>query len=410
MRRDVEESLAHVATGEPLLPRLLRRVLQRQHPASHELSLMGRFRCCGNVGLAQAGQIRHVVDHERVRFGRGEQPILKVGRQHRLFPIELAQPRLVRVGEQGARAHEVEVIALDQLTIFGRQRRVRFAARRSHERDETARRRGRSRRCARRASARAPTCALCNVSFVLAPSDCGEGAQHAGEQNTRSLQCDERVLEGRLRRLMRDRRHFGEVLPHALFDRRLVVGVADLIERRSAERKIARREERIVGGSCWRQSGRHGTVQIGSSPSTAGILPNVSRLEWAETQIPREPQRSREREEYKGKANRQHDRHDLDFGPWWRRPRHDDPEERNTDRDELATDQVEHVRADPEVRRFTALERESARGTLVLHLEPAAKDSPTAAARASQPQRASELCRDRGRRGRVRRCAPSVGH
>ena len=77
----------------------------------------------------------------------------------------------------------------------------------------------------------------------------GDGAErfeHARQQHARALERHDRVLERRPAALVGDRRDFGEMRAHALLDRRLVVGVANAVERRRSERQRARREQRIL--------------------------------------------------------------------------------------------------------------------------------------------------------------------
>jgi hypothetical protein len=82
-----------------------------------------------------------------------------------------------------------------------------------------------------------------NVSLVFDP-DLGDPRQ----QRTRLLHRLDRVGECRRRFLVGDDLHLGELLLHARFDGRLVVGGLDLVEGRRVERQRAGLEKRIRAG------------------------------------------------------------------------------------------------------------------------------------------------------------------
>jgi hypothetical protein len=62
----------------------------------------------------------------------------------------------------------------------------------------------------------------------------------------------------------------------------------------------------------------------------------------------------------------------------------DHPDDRNADRQHLAGDQVEYVRADPKIRALTTLEGKSAAGTMIREREPVPQNATAATARASK--------------------------
>ena len=241
------------------------------------------------------------------------------------------------------------MIALDEVQLARPRGELLAAIVDRSNRDETARRRDRSRRCARRARALPSICSACSVSLVFATRDCREHPEHARQQHAGALERDDRVVERRRGGCCGDRRDFGEVLPHPLFDRRLVVGVANPIERRerrteacSARRTDCRVRDTLVvdavdtslkrrlspahthqAHASADQQGSESRI-VGPVPfsadgttSLAGAAASIPGLGGTKAQIPREPQRSRKREEHKRKANRQHDRHDLDGVHGW---------------------------------------------------------------------------------------------
>ena len=78
----------------------------------------------------------------------------------------------------------------------------------------------------------------------------GEHEEHVGaarEQFAAALHGLDGVLEGRRLGVVGDGANFGQVLLHALFDGRLVVGVFQLVEGRRLERQRAGRHQRILG-------------------------------------------------------------------------------------------------------------------------------------------------------------------
>src|SRR6478752_10415557 len=77
---------------------------------------------------------------------------------------------------------------------------------------------------------------------------------------------------------------------------------------------------------------------------------DVTWLERPKAQIPREPQRSRERKEHERKADCQYQRRQLDARPRLVRGGRDHPDDGSADRHHLAKDEIEHIRPDPKLR------------------------------------------------------------
>ena len=75
--------------------------------------------------------------------------------------------------------------------------------------------------------------------------DAVERRHGAVEQLAGLFHGDQRVLEGRRGRIVRDRAHFLALLRHAGFNRGLVVAVLDLVERRGVKGQSTGRVERI---------------------------------------------------------------------------------------------------------------------------------------------------------------------
>src|SRR5690606_14978894 len=74
------------------------------------------------------------------------------------------------------------------------------------------------------------------------------------------------VGEGRRLGVVRDRADLGQVLAHPLLDRRLVVGVADAVERRRLERQRACGQQRVPG------LGGHGGAVVRQGVVVGGTL------------------------------------------------------------------------------------------------------------------------------------------
>jgi len=69
---------------------------------------------------------------------------------------------------------------------------------------------------------------------------------HAGERLTASLQRDDRVVERRLSRVVRDLLDFRALLPQPFLESGLEVVVADLVEGRRVERQLALAEQGVL--------------------------------------------------------------------------------------------------------------------------------------------------------------------
>ena len=57
--------------------RLLRRVLQREHPLAIELEFFGRFRGGGNICFAQTVEVSLVINNDRAIVRLGENVVFK---------------------------------------------------------------------------------------------------------------------------------------------------------------------------------------------------------------------------------------------------------------------------------------------------------------------------------------------
>src|ERR1051325_2687143 len=82
-----------------------------------------------------------------------------------------------------------------------------------------------------------------------------EDLGNARQQSARALHRLKRVRERRPRRIVGDLFHFGQLIFHACLNRRLVVAVLYLVERRRVKRQSAFSEERVGGG--WRNCLRY---------------------------------------------------------------------------------------------------------------------------------------------------------
>ena len=165
----------------------------------------------------------------------------------RHFPVEGAEPVLVRRGEVGAGAHEVLVVSLDHQALQRIEAQAGAAVVEGLdpleqgvvERDGVPMR-GHSGR-------QGPLDGLQGVVRV-GGGEAAEDALHTAEQLARALEREDRVLERRRGAFVDDGLHLGELLAHPLFDGRLEVGVVDAVERRRLVEQRAGRREGIAAG------------------------------------------------------------------------------------------------------------------------------------------------------------------
>ena len=172
------------------------------------------------------------------RLGRGQQLVGELGAERRLFLVEVLQLGLVGVGQLGAGMHEVPVDHLDQaLRLRIELERVALVVDRLDALEQLAVEvdrilvRGQLRRLV--------FLHLLQRVVGVGAGDRTEHLHHAVQQGAGLLHRHEGVVEGRRIRVVGDLLDLGQLLLHALLDRRLVVGVRDLVERRRLERQRA---------------------------------------------------------------------------------------------------------------------------------------------------------------------------
>ena len=98
--------------------------MKTQKPLARQATLGRRLGRGRAIGVAQSVEIRRIVDDERTGLRRGEQSRLEFRRERRLFLIQRAKLRLAALGQTGAGADELEVIALEQVPRFARQTEI----------------------------------------------------------------------------------------------------------------------------------------------------------------------------------------------------------------------------------------------------------------------------------------------
>ncbi len=224
--------------------RLLRRVLQRQYIALH-FAVLRRLHRGRQLRVAQPLQRSLVFGGVRRRLGRLQQLRAEVVHQRRLFFVQLVQLRLVCRRQVCPFMHEPLVVHVQQPPRLRIQpQRIHLLVERGHPleqllvQEHCILQRGNLRRLDllhllqhwRRVRLRH------RVQHRL----------HAIEQLPALLQRHQRVVEGRRRRVFRDRLDFLQLLRNPGLQRRLVVAVLDLVERRRLVRQRARRIKRIL--------------------------------------------------------------------------------------------------------------------------------------------------------------------
>ena len=144
--------------------------------------------------------------------------------------------------EPRAGTHELGVIALQQLARLGVQRQLRRAARTAF--DARKQRRIQLDRILVRASNGASSVSSCSIaSLPLESLRLKNTAVDRSSSSAATLQGDDRVVEGRASRVVRDGVDLEALRRHAVDEGRAVIGVADAIERRQLVGQAARLRE-----------------------------------------------------------------------------------------------------------------------------------------------------------------------
>ncbi len=245
--RGLQHGGALVTVAQRTEHRLLRGVLQRQHELAIELAILGGVGRVVDRVLVQAGQLGLVVDDHGRRSGGGHQAGVELGGEGGLFHVELAQARLVGVGQLCASAHQAVVVMLDQALLHRVQlQRVTLVVQRLHAGEQLR----------------------VEVDFVLVRGQlrgdvfldllarfgaigldqAEEDARHAVQGLAAALHRHDGVVEGGRLGVVGDLADVGQVLAHAFFEGRRVVAVLDLVELRRLERQRAGAQQRVGGG------------------------------------------------------------------------------------------------------------------------------------------------------------------
>ena len=185
-----------------------------------------------------------VRNHDRRRFRVGEQELGEFRREVRFLFVELPQRRFVRVGELRAGAHERPVVALEQIRALRVEAEgVALLVERLDPRVEL---RVQEDRVLVRGELRGffrPD--LLHRLVRVRLREIEEDLRDARQQLAGALHRLDRVRKGRRRGVVRDRLDLGDLPFHPFFDRRPVVGVVDLVERRRLVLKGASLEEGV---------------------------------------------------------------------------------------------------------------------------------------------------------------------
>ena len=163
--------------------------------------------------------------------------------QRGFFLVQLAQRGLVGIGQLGAGAHEVAVVALDQEFVDSASSSVALVVERLDAREQL--RIEEDRILVRGELRRLVFLDLLQRVVRVRLRQREEHLADARQQRAGALHRDDRVVEGRRGGLVGDLLDLGELLLHAFLDRRLEIAVVDLVERRRLVLQRARTEERI---------------------------------------------------------------------------------------------------------------------------------------------------------------------
>ena len=235
---------AGVATAQVDEVRLLRRVLQRNEVA-FDFTTLGGFGSGGYLRVAESRQRRFVGRNISAGFGCRQQLVAELSRQAGNLFVQLLQLHFVSVRKIGAGMHELVVGDLDQ----AQRLRIQLERLPLLIDDGDARKQlgievdgismGSHLRSNRRTN--------------LLQGRIGIGGAYRKERCCRPVQQPsgflhryESVFKGWSRRIVGDGLHFLFLLGHARLDRRLIVGILDLVEGRRVKGKRAGSIKRVL--------------------------------------------------------------------------------------------------------------------------------------------------------------------
>ncbi len=245
-RRD-EEPLANCAILQRRLRGMLRRVLERNDPLAFEVALLCSRGGGRNLTLAHPIEEFHVIDDERACLGGGKKAALELGRQLRLFLVQITELRLVSLRKIGAGSDEVSVVVLDQrLLLLVESKRVTPIVQALHALVQLVIEEDRVVMIRELRSDLLLNC-LERVGRVRARQRI-ENFRHASENCARSLEWKDRVVERRRTGLICNSFYFSDLLAHSRLECGSIIGLLDRPEIRRLIRKSARRRKRIGCG------------------------------------------------------------------------------------------------------------------------------------------------------------------
>ncbi|OEZ67299.1 hypothetical protein JAB2_24200 [Janthinobacterium sp. HH100] len=259
VQRRVHQALTRLAIRQYGQRRLAAGVDEGDDELARQAPVLGGRGSRVDIAVRHAGQLGTGVDDDALGI-RFLQDVLREGRfQARLLGVIGFQFFLVRIGQLGAGAHEIRVIALEQAQGFGIEAQlvalgvqgVDAGKQFRVQRDGVAMR-GQFRR---------------HVHFHRFQHGIGIGRGHVAEDALHAVQQLSRALEGhdgvfkrgRLA-VVGNRIDFGQLAFHAFGKRRRVVTILDQAELRHLERQRAHFEQGVLGadggGRC--SGGGHG--------------------------------------------------------------------------------------------------------------------------------------------------------
>ena len=244
-RRPVD-ALAQRAVRELRQQRLVGGVLQRDEPLASEPACRRRLRRGADLPLRQAVEVLEVLDRHCAIGGGLEHVVLEARREGGDLGVERAQARLLGRRQARAGAHELGVIAREQLQ--GLRLEVQAGALFVQRLDARPQGRIEMNRVLLRGELRSHLGVdLLHPRVGVAGIEPSEGRVDALQQLPGALQSDDGVVEGGGLRVVGDAGHLRELLAHAGLEGGQVVAVADAVEGWQLERQCARLHERVVG-------------------------------------------------------------------------------------------------------------------------------------------------------------------
>jgi hypothetical protein len=239
-----EQPLPRVAVLERDQRRLLRRILQGDHPLAAEAARLRRLRRRVDLRRAQTGQRRRTVGDQRARFRRRQQLIGELRAQRRVFFVQLRERGLVGGRQLRAGEDEVLVIPLDEAERLGAELQLRppLVDRLDAAKQLLVEKR---RRLQRGQLRRFLFLDLFERVVVIGAGDAVEDELHARQQLAAALERLDGVLERGRHGIVGDLLDLLPLFLDASLERGPEILVADLVESRRVKRQGAPAQQRV---------------------------------------------------------------------------------------------------------------------------------------------------------------------